>query len=60
FFENYFFMKKIQFFAILALLFVCNCAKILTDAEKTAKNSSASTRINNSQSNSQNTLHELD
>jgi hypothetical protein len=39
---------------------LCNCVKIATDTEKTAKNSSASSRINNSQSSSNNVLKELD
>ncbi len=53
-------MKITKSFFILSILFFCSCAKILTDAEKTAKNSSASSRINNSQSSSNNTLKELD
>ena len=53
-------MKIVKSLFLISVLFMCGCAKILTDAEKNAKNSSASTRINNSQSNSQTTLDALD
>jgi hypothetical protein len=53
-------MKIVKSISLLFVLLFCSCAKILTDAEKTAKNSSASSRINNSQSSSNNTLKDLD
>jgi hypothetical protein len=55
-----FFMKLTKSFFILSIFLLCNCVKIVTDTEKTAKNSSASSRINNSQSSSNNVLKELD
>ncbi len=54
------FMKITKSLFLIAMLFFCSCAKNLTDAEKTSKNSSASSRINNSQSSSSNVLNELD
>ena len=53
-------MKLTKSFFILSIFLLCNCVKIATDTEKTAKNSSASSRINNSQSSSNNVLKELD
>ena len=53
------FMKITKSLFLIAMLFFCSCAKIVTDTEKTSKNSSASTRINNSQSSSSKVLDEL-
>ena len=53
-------MKIVKSISLLFVLLFCSCTKIVTDADKTAKNSAASSRINNSQSNAQKTLQELD